>query len=126
MQLVTVCQDLAQLATRYGPERSRTIANNHRAKLLLSGVSDLATLDLVSGLAGEAAVREDTFTHDLRDGRRISFQRRGLPAAGARPTSCGGSRPAMGVLVYGHLPPVRLRLRPWFRDRGFAPSPGHA
>jgi type IV secretion system protein VirD4 len=60
IQLVTVCQDLAQLAGRYGPERSRTIANNHRAKLLLSGVSDLATLDLVSGLAGEAAMREDT------------------------------------------------------------------
>ncbi|MGH9057688.1 MAG: type IV secretory system conjugative DNA transfer family protein [Acidimicrobiales bacterium] len=35
VQLVTVCQDLAQLGARYGTERARTIANNHRAKILL-------------------------------------------------------------------------------------------
>ncbi|HSS11833.1 MAG TPA: type IV secretory system conjugative DNA transfer family protein [Acidimicrobiales bacterium] len=37
IQLVTVCQDLAQLATRYGTERARTIANNHRAKVVRAG-----------------------------------------------------------------------------------------
>ena len=116
MQLVTICQDLAQLTTRYGAERARTIANNHRAKLLLSGVSDLSTLDLLSGLAGEAAVREDTFTHDLRDGHRsrssaVAF-RRLAPTDELRRIP-----PGQGVLVYGHLPPVRIHLRPWFRDR---------
>ncbi len=116
LQLVTVCQDLAQLATRYGNERARTIANNHRAKLLLSGVSDLTTLDLLSGLAGEAAVREETMTHDLRDGRRsrssaVAF-RRLAPTDELRRVP-----PGQGVLIYGHLPPVRVRLRPWFADR---------
>ena len=116
LQLVTVCQDLAQLATRYGNERARTIANNHRAKLLLSGVSDLTTLDLLSGLAGEAAVREETMTHDLRDGRRsrssaVAF-RRLAPTDELRRIP-----PGQGVLIYGHLPPVRVRLRPWFADR---------
>jgi type IV secretory pathway TraG/TraD family ATPase VirD4 len=116
IQLVTVCQDLAQLASRYGPERSRTIANNHRAKLLLSGVSDLATLDLVSGLAGETALREDTVTYDLRDGRRtrssaVAF-RRLAPADALRRIP-----PGDGLLIYGHLPPVPLRLRPWYQDR---------
>ena len=116
IQLVTVCQDLAQLATRYGSERSRTIANNHRAKLLLSGVSDLATLDLVSGLAGETALREDTFTYDLRDGRRtrssaVAFRRL------APPDELRRIRPGAGLLIYGHLPPVRLQLRPWYADR---------
>jgi type IV secretion system protein VirD4 len=116
VQLVTVCQDLAQLTNRYGADRARTIANNHRAKVLLSGVSDLTTLDLVSGLAGEAAVREDTVTHDLRDGRRTRSSavvfRRLAPTDELRRIP-----PGEGVLVYGHLPPVRLRLRPWFRDR---------
>jgi type IV secretion system protein VirD4 len=117
IQLVTVCQDLAQLAARYGSERSRTIANNHRAKVLLSGVSDLATLDLLSGLAGETARREDTLTHDLRDGRRtrssaIAF-RRLAPTDELRRIP-----PGAGLLIYGHLPPVRLRLRPWYRDPG--------
>jgi type IV secretion system protein VirD4 len=116
LQLVTICQDLAQLTTRYGAERARTIANNHRAKLLLSGVSDLSTLDLLSGLAGEAVVREETVTHDLRDGRRsrssaVAF-RRLAPTDELRRIP-----PGQGVLVYGHLPPVRIHLRPWFRDR---------
>jgi type IV secretory pathway TraG/TraD family ATPase VirD4 len=116
IQLVTVCQDLSQLAARYGQERSRTIANNHRAKVLLSGVADLATLDLVSGLAGEEAVRQDTETLDLSDGRRTHSSatvfRRLAPADGLRRLP-----PGEGLLVYGHLAPVRFLLRPWYRSR---------
>jgi type IV secretion system protein VirD4 len=116
IQLLTVCQDLAQLAHRYGPERSRTIANNHRGKLMLSGVSDLTTLDLISGLAGEAAIREETESRDLRDGRRTRTSstafRRLVAADELRRIS-----PGDGVLVYGHLPPARVRLRPWYQDR---------
>jgi type IV secretion system protein VirD4 len=115
IQLVTVCQDLAQLAARYTPERARTIANNHRAKVMLSGVADVGTLDTVSGLAGEAAVREETVTADLRDGRRTTTSsvayRRLAPADELRRI-----RPGEGVLVYGHLPPARLTLRPWYCD----------
>ncbi|MGH9115480.1 MAG: type IV secretory system conjugative DNA transfer family protein, partial [Acidimicrobiales bacterium] len=116
VQLVTVCQDLAQLGARYGTERARTIANNHRAKILLSGVSDLSTLDLVSGLAGEQAVREETLTRDLVDGRRtrasaVAF-RRIAPTDRLRRIP-----PGEGLLIYGHLPPVRLLLRPWYGDR---------
>jgi len=117
IQLVTVCQDLSQLAHRYDPDRARTIANNHRAKVLLSGVSDLTTLDLVSGLAGDHAVREVSITEDLRDGRTTrstsTVLRRLVPTDELRRVA-----PGEGVMVYGHLPPVRLRLRPWFADRG--------
>jgi type IV secretion system protein VirD4 len=115
IQLVTVCQDLGQLTSRYGSERSRTIVNNHRAKLLLSGVSDLPTLDLLSGLAGEEAVREESYTLDQGDGRRtrssaVAF-RRLLPSDRLRRVP-----PGEGILIYGHLAPIRLRLRPWFAD----------
>jgi type IV secretion system protein VirD4 len=115
IQMVTICQDLAQLAGRYGAERSRTIANNHRAKLVLSGVADLGTLDLISGLAGETAVEEATETRDLRDGHRtrttaVAF-RRLAPTDELRRTP-----PGQGVLVYGHLPAARLTLRPWYRE----------
>jgi type IV secretion system protein VirD4 len=116
IQLVTVCQDLAQLAARYGSERARTIANNHRAKLLLSGVSDLSTLDLLSGLAGEMVAKEESYTHDLRDGRRTRATatafRRLAPTDELRRI-----QPGHAFLVYGHLPPARLQLRPWFGDR---------
>lgn len=117
VQIVTICQDLSQLSARYGADRARTIVNNHRAKLLLSGVSDLSTLDLISGLAGEQAIREHTYTVDQRDGRRtrssaVAF-RRLAPADELRRVP-----PGEAVLVYGHLPPVKLKLRPWFADRG--------
>jgi type IV secretion system protein VirD4 len=115
VQLLTVCQDLGQLSGRYGSERARTIVNNHRAKLLLSGVSDLPTLDLVSGLAGEEAVREESYTLDQSDGRRtkssaVAF-RRLLPSDRLRRVP-----PGEGILIYGHLAPMKLRLRPWFAD----------
>jgi type IV secretory pathway TraG/TraD family ATPase VirD4 len=29
-------------------------------------------------------------------------------------------KPRRALLVYGHLPPVRIRLRPWFRSRRLA------
>ncbi len=116
IQLLTVCQDLSQLSHRYGPERSRTIANNHRGKIILSGVSDLTTLDLVSGLAGEAAVQEHSVSRDSRDGRRTTTS----STAFRRLVSADELRriePGDGVLVYGHLPVARLRLRPWYADR---------
>lgn len=116
IQLVTVCQDLAQLAHRYDAERARTIANNHRAKLLLSGVSDLGTLDLISGLAGEHAVVEESRTWDLHGGggtrSTATALRRLAPTDQLRRIE-----PGDGVLVYGHLPPARVRLRPWYDDR---------
>jgi type IV secretion system protein VirD4 len=115
IQLVTVCQDLSQLTHRYGDDRARTIANNHRAKVVLSGIADLGTLDTVSGLAGEQAVREETVTSDLVEGRRSRTQstvyRRLVPADELRRI-----RPGEGVLIYGHLPAARLTLRPWYSD----------
>lgn len=119
VQLMTVCQDLAQLAARYDTERARTIANNHRAKLLLAGVSDLGTLDMMSGLAGEQAIQETTITQDRRGGRTTrstsTAYRRLAP-----PDRLRRVPPGSAVLVYGHLPPVELRLRPWYTDRKLA------
>jgi type IV secretion system protein VirD4 len=115
IQLVTVCQDLAQLSTRYGPDRARSIANNHRAKVALSGIADVGTLDTVSALAGEQAVREQTITSDRKDGRHSATSsvayRRLAPADEVRRIP-----PGAGLLIYGHLPPARLVLRPWYRD----------
>lgn len=48
--LVSIFQDLSQLEAIYGI-KSRTVLNNHRSKLCLSGISDLATLDYVEKVA---------------------------------------------------------------------------
>jgi type IV secretion system protein VirD4 len=113
IQLISVFQDLAQVSARYG-ERAWTVANNHRAKVLLSGVADPTTLDYVSRLVGEAEERQVAETEDesgARSRTESPVRRRLAPAEALRQIA-----PGEGVLVYGHLPPARLRLRPWFAD----------
>ncbi|MDA8391303.1 MAG: type IV secretory system conjugative DNA transfer family protein [Actinomycetota bacterium] len=115
IQLLTVFQDLAQVAARYGV-RAATVFNNHRAKLILSGVSDQVTLDQVSMLAGEADVMSSSRSRDARGGfsTTVSPVSRRL----APPDMIRRIRPGHALLVYGHLPPVELRLRPYFADPG--------
>jgi len=114
VQLAAVFQDLAQIKSRYG-QASGTVLNNHRAKLVLPGVSDLDTLDTTSRLIGDEEIDRRTTTIDAL-GRRshtdATQRRRLLPAELARQLNDGD-----GVLLYGNLPPIRLRLRPWYRHR---------
>ena len=112
IQLVTVWQDLAQLRARYG-ERAATVVNNHRAKIVLSGISDPATLDYASRLIGDAEMPDHSLTIDATGGRsttRSRRERRLAPGAELRRI-----KPGEGVLVYGHLPPARIRLRTKWR-----------
>jgi type IV secretion system protein VirD4 len=126
VQLVTVWQDLAQVAARYG-RRAPTVINNHRAKLFLSGISDPDTLDHAARLVGEEEVGVPVTTRG-RAGERsttVSVQRRPLLSAG----SLRRLPPGTGVLIYGSLPPVRVALRPWWanpelaRRSGRGPTP---
>jgi type IV secretion system protein VirD4 len=115
IQLLTVWHDEAQLAYRYG-RRAATVLNGHRAKLLLSGQADLGSLDLASRLIGDEAVTQTS--HTTGEAGRASVTasttwRRLAPAEVLRQL-----KPGRAVLLYGHLPPVRLRLRAWFADRG--------
>jgi type IV secretion system protein VirD4 len=113
VQLVTIWHDLAQINARYGP-RATTVVNNHRSKLFLSGISDPATLDYASHLIGDEEVVLPATTHGGAGGSSTTHSptvRRLAPPDGLRRIS-----PGQGVLVYGDLPPARLRLRTWFDD----------
>jgi type IV secretion system protein VirD4 len=113
VQLVTVFQDLAQIDARYGA-RAGTVVNNHRAKLVLSGISDPSTLEYMSRLVGDQERWTSSVSVDPQGGwsRTHSPQTRPLaPAAALRRIT-----PGEGVLIYGHLPPARVVLRPWFSD----------
>jgi type IV secretory pathway TraG/TraD family ATPase VirD4 len=50
-----------------------------------------------------------------RPSRESTAYRRLLP-----PEALRQLKPRRALLVYGHLPPVRVRLRPWFRSRRLA------
>ncbi len=113
VQLVTVWQDLAQIRARYG-ERAATVVNNHRAKLFLPGIADPGTLDFASHLAGDQELATPSVTRGARGERTVTTSsqvRRLLPPDTLRRLPKGSA-----VLLYGALPPARVRLRPWFAD----------
>jgi type IV secretion system protein VirD4 len=114
IQLVTVWHDLGQLGHRYG-RRAATVLNGHRAKLFLSGQADADSLELASRLIGDEQVTQTSHTAN-GDGRASvtasTAYRRLAPMELLRQL-----RPREAVLLYGHLPPARVRLRAWFRVR---------
>ena len=108
IQLVSVFQDLAQISARYG-ERAAAVVNNHRAKVLLSGISDPATLEYAARLLGDEEVMQASVTRG-EHGERSTTESTGYRSL-APAYVLGGVRPGDGVLVYGHLPAARLSLR---------------
>jgi type IV secretion system protein VirD4 len=114
IQLVTVWQDLAQIHTRYG-DRAATVVNNHRAKIALSGISDTRTLEYFSRLVGESETSRSSTTIDSNGqvSRTEAVQHRRL----APDEALRQMTPNHGLLLYGHIPPAQLQLRPWYRNR---------
>lgn len=113
VQLVTVWQDLGQITARYGT-RAGSVVNNHRAKVFLSGIADPQTLEHASQLIGEAEHATFATTFDGRNAAsttQTSVVQRLLPADALRRVP-----PGSAVLISGHLPPVRMSLRPWQDD----------
>ena len=114
IQLVTVWQDFAQIQARYGT-LAQTVINNHRAKVVLAGVSDTPTLDYISRLIGDQQTTEESHTQNA-DGKKSTTQstrhRPLAPTANLRRADTG-----TGVLIYGNFHPAKLTLRPWYRQR---------
>ena len=81
--------------------------NNHRARMLLSGVADIETLKYFSDIVGEEEIR------DRRSDPDAPVRRRPL----APPDQLRQIKPEHGLLVYGSLRPAQLRLRLYFNDR---------
>jgi type IV secretion system protein VirD4 len=114
VQVVTVFQDLAQARSRYG-EAADTILANHRAKLFLSGISDGRTLEYLGRALGDEEIGYESHT---RGERGVSSRTRGTRTRRLAPADAvRGVPPGEAILVYGHLPPARLRLRPWYAER---------
>lgn len=88
--LVTVVQDFAQLAARWGP-RAATIVNNHTTRVVLSGLADSTVGTYLPELVDK---RPDTTSVPLR-----------LRPKGTASVVAGGRK------VF------TVRLRPWWKDR---------
>ncbi len=113
IQLVSIFHDLAQARARYG-QQAETVVNSHRARMLLPGVADLETLRYFSSLAGEREVRDLTRTTGS-GGTTRSSGRRHRPLVA--PEELRQLPEGDALLLYGRIPPTRVRLRMWFSDR---------
>jgi type IV secretion system protein VirD4 len=117
VQLLSVFQNLSQVADRWGRERAETIIANHRARLFGSGIGDRATLEYLGAVLGEEEI-ERISTHRQRlqvdlGSRTYSHDFKRLAA----PNSVREADFGTALLVYGRLPPAWVKLRPWHRDR---------
>jgi len=113
--LVTVWQDRSQQHLRYGREGAETIWNNSGAKVILSGLADHATAEL-TGLLGDEEHERTGRTLDLGYGRRTLSSQTATRRL-VTEDSLRRQQPGQGLLVYKDLPPARLTLRPWHKDR---------
>jgi type IV secretion system protein VirD4 len=116
IQLVSIWHDMAQTRALYGP-LADSVVNGHRAKLLLPGISDPATLEYLSRLIGKA----EYVRRSVSRGRRLLDENTTTATATEyhelAPVEMLRQLPkGDAVLLYGNKPPVRMRLRPWFDD----------
>jgi type IV secretion system protein VirD4 len=121
VQLVTAFRHLSQMQARYG-DRAETVFANHRAKVILSGVSDSETLALLSHLLEDETIRHLATPAALAKAAKAPADGDAARPAGGRAgpspaDALGWISPGHGVLIHGHLPPAPITLRPWFRDR---------
>jgi type IV secretion system protein VirD4 len=113
VQLLSVFQDVAQVSHRYGRQAS-TIVNNHAAKIVGSGISDPETVNYFTRIVGAGAFEQRSQTSGER-GRRS--QTEGETYRDLAPANVlREAEPGTGLLVYKHLPPTKIQLRPWFRE----------
>ncbi|WP_314221565.1 type IV secretory system conjugative DNA transfer family protein [Streptomyces zaehneri] len=98
VQLVSIFHDLSQLSRVYDEFKARSIVNNHPARLVLSGMCDVATL---------------SYFENILRGERV---------ANSKDALWNGPRPIRGIefgealLVYGNRQPIVLSLRSRFTD----------
>jgi len=117
VQLVTAFRHLSQMRARYD-ERAEAVFANHQAKVILSGVTDPETLTLLSHLLGDETIRQLATPAALAKAGKDGGGEASARARGASPADAlGWISPGHGVLLYGHIPPAPITLRPWFRDR---------
>ncbi|HEX6537671.1 MAG TPA: type IV secretory system conjugative DNA transfer family protein [Candidatus Dormibacteraeota bacterium] len=111
--LLSIVQDLSQLRSRYGVDRAHSILNNHPAKLILPGISDPETVDLLSRLVGRHAVTDVQVSRggDGRVTRAYTVRHDSL----ATPDALRQLDASSAVALYRGRPPILVRLRPWYR-----------
>jgi type IV secretory pathway TraG/TraD family ATPase VirD4 len=114
-------QDLSQARQRWG-RAADGFLSLFGTKLVLPGIGDLATLELISRLAGEIDVPAHSVSHDRRRWGAGSVtwtthRQRRLPVEAVSQLPTGGA-----LVLAGARPPERVRVPPWWDVPVFRPG----
>jgi type IV secretion system protein VirD4 len=112
--LMSIIQDFSQLRARYGSDRANSILNNHGCKMVLPGISDPETTEVIAKLVGRSEYTDVQVSHnDGRASRSYSLRQDQM----ASPDALRQLPDGTGVVLYRGKPPTIVRLRPWYADR---------
>ncbi len=114
VMLMSIIQDLSQLRSRYGVEKSNTILNNHGCKLILPGISDPETADVLAKLVGRTEFTEQQMSvgADGRLSRSYSVRHDAM----ATPDALRQMKAASAILIHRDSPPALVNLPYWFQN----------
>jgi type IV secretion system protein VirD4 len=112
--LMSIVQDLSQLRARYGVEKSNTILNNHACKVILPGLSDPETAEVLGKLVGHGDYTEQQVSlgADGRVSRSYSIRRDAM----ATPDSLRQLSAGTAIVIHRDSPPAIVSLPYWFRS----------
>ncbi|MEO8899010.1 MAG: type IV secretory system conjugative DNA transfer family protein [Candidatus Dormibacter sp.] len=112
--LMSIVQDFSQLRARYGADRANSILNNHGCKMVLPGISDPETTDVIAKLVGRGVYTDVQVSHNEgRASRSYSLRQDQM----ASPDTLRQLPDGTGVVLYRGKPPTIVRLRPWYAER---------
>jgi type IV secretion system protein VirD4 len=117
VMLMSIIQDLSQLRARYGTDRANTILNNHGCKIILPGISDPETSDVLARLIGRSEYTDQQVS--LGADGRISRSFSTRHDAMATPDTLRQLRAGSAIVIHRDSPPALVRLPYWFQKRRY-------
>ena len=113
--LMSIVQDLSQLRARYGADRANSILNNHGCKVVLPGISDPETAEVIARMVGRGRYTDVQVSHTNTGSSRAYSVRQDQMAS---PDALRQLADGTAVVLYRGRPPTIVRLRPWYSERG--------
>jgi type IV secretion system protein VirD4 len=115
--LMSIIQDFSQLRARYGADRANSVLNNHGCKMVLPGISDPETSEVIAKLVGRGQYTAVQVSHnDGRASHSYSLREDQM----ASPDALRQLQDGTAVVLYRGKPPTIVRLRPWYAERALA------
>jgi type IV secretion system protein VirD4 len=115
--LMSIIQDFSQLRARYGADRANSVLNNHGCKMVLPGISDPETSEVIAKLVGRGQYTAVQVSHN---GGRASHSYSLREDQMASPDALRQLQDGTAVVLYRGKPPTIVRLRPWYAERALA------